>query len=172
MLIERGIPFTVVPGATAFTSALILSGMDASRFAFIGFLPEKKKDAKEVLEKYKDLDMTLIFYSAPHDLKKNLELLYSVFGDRKAATVKEITKMFEKTVRLSLSDYEAVEEPKGEYVIVVEGGKGKLSDFTELSVEEHLSKYLDEGMDKKEAIKLVAKERGIPKNEVYKFTIK
>ena len=79
MLMENGLEFTVVPGACAFVSALVLSGLDSSRFAFLGFMPEKNSDRKEFLERYKDLDMTLIFYSAPHDVKKDVESLYKVF---------------------------------------------------------------------------------------------
>ena len=104
MLIENGLEFTVVPGACAFVSALILSGLDSSRFAFLGFMPEKSSQRTEFLERYKDLDMTLIFYSAPHDVKKDVESIYKVFGDRRAVTVREITKLHETVESFNLSD--------------------------------------------------------------------
>ncbi len=172
ILSERKIPFTVVPGATAFAPALILSGLDASKFTFLGFLPDKKRDAVSLLERYKNLDTTLLFYSAPHDLKKNLELLFSTLGDRRAVTVKEITKIHEKAVAFNLSEMVTEEVPKGEYVIVVEGQKEETRDYSLFTIEEHIKKYLSAGTDKKEAIKAVAKERGIAKSEVYKIALK
>ncbi len=168
-LIKENLPFTVVPGANAGLSALLLSGLPSDRFAFIGFLPEKKSEREELLGKYKNLDMTLIFYSAPHDVKKDVEDIYSVLGNRKASAVKEITKMYENTYRFNLGD--GIDfEPKGEFVILVEG-KNKSEDFLCLSEEEHIQKYLDEGLSKKEALKTVAKERGVPKSALYKYTI-
>ena len=171
LLTERGIEYTVIPGATAFVPALILSGLDASRFCFIGFIPEKKREAEELLSKYKNLDMTLIFYSAPHDLKKTVETLYSVFGNRKAATVKEITKLHEKVERFNLADNVSEENPRGEYVIIVEGGDGEENPNLKLSILEHINLYLSQGMSNMDAVKQVAKERKMPKSEVYKYTI-
>ena len=113
MLIENGLEFTVVPGACALVSALILSGLDSSKFCFLGFLPQKEKDKKEMLEKYKQLDITLIFYSAPHDIKKDIESIYSVFGDRRAVAVKEITKLYERAEHITLKE-NLKSEPKGE----------------------------------------------------------
>lgn len=169
MLIENGLEFTIIPGACACISALVLSGLDASRFCFLGFLPEKASDKKEFLEKYKNLDMTLIFYSAPHNIKKDIESIYSVFGDRNAVAVKEITKIHESAERLTLSE-NLKSEPKGEYVLIVE--KGTITNpLLELSEEEHIMRYINGGMDKKEALKLVAKERGVSKSELYKYTI-
>ncbi len=167
MLRERGIEFTVVPGANAFAPALILSGLDATRFCFIGFLPDKKKEATDVISRYSDIDATLIFYSAPHDLKKNIERLYEVLGDRKAAAVKEITKIHERTELFNLSEGIKEEEPKGEYVVVVEGAKEKKKDFSFLSIEEHVDIYLKEGLGKMDAIKKVALDRGVKKSEIY-----
>lgn len=171
LLREEGVDYTVIPGATAFVPALILSGLDAQRFAFIGFLPGKKKDREELLARYKNLDMTLIFYSAPHDLFDDLASLFDAFGARKAAVCKEITKLHEGVERITLGDTLAVQEPKGEYVIVVEGGEAEESELLALSVEDHIKHYMKSGMDKKEAMKAVAKDRKISKSEVYKYSV-
>ena len=101
MLIDEGLEFTVIPGACAFVSALVLGGLDSSKFCFLGFMPTKSTERIAFLEKYKDLDVTLIFYSAPHDVKKDIESIYSVFGDRKAVAVKEITKLHERVERFN-----------------------------------------------------------------------
>ena len=167
----RGISYTVVPGATAFTSALLLSGMNSDRFSFIGFLPEKKNDAEKLLTPYVNLPSTLIFYSAPHDLKKTLSRLYEILGDREAAIVKEITKIHENVERIRLSQGTAEEEPRGEYVIVVEGGEQKENPLNALSIEKQIELYVADGLSKMEAVKKVAKERGLKKSDVYKYTI-
>ncbi len=168
-VIEKGLEYTVIPGACAFVNALVLSGFNTDRFCFIGFLPEKNKDRKQVLEKYKNLDMPLIFYCAPHDVKKDIETIHNELGDRTACAVKEITKIYEKAERFSLKDG-LPSEPKGEYVLIVEG-KETVNDLLSLSEEEHINYYIDQGVDKKEAIKIVAKERGVSKSELYKYTI-
>lgn len=169
MLVEEGLEFTVIPGANAALSALVLSGMDASKFCFVGFLPEKKTEREELLGKYKGVLATLIFYSAPHDVKKDIETLYSVLGDRKAVAVKEITKLYENAERFNLKDGLS-KEPKGEYVLVVEGAIEGFEN-AHLTNEELIDKYIFEGLSKKEAVKKVAKERDIPKSELYKYTI-
>ncbi len=169
MLIEEGLEYTVIPGANAFVPALVLSGFDASKFAFLGFLPEKNKDRTALIEKYRGLDMTLIFYCAPHDLVKTVEFLYGALGDRRACAVREITKLHESVIHFDLSDGYP-EEPRGEYVLLVEGNE-ETFDFSALTAEEHLSYYIRCGVDVKEAIKRVARERNLPKNEVYKLTI-
>ncbi len=169
-LIDSGIEFTTVPGATAFVPALIISGFDASKFLFVGFLPEKNKDREELLKSIVGLDATLIFYSAPHDVKKTVEYLYSGLGDRKAVAVKEITKIHEHAERFNLKDGIKEENPKGEYVIVVEGGKQE-NPLLNLTVEEHLNHLIKNGMSKMDAVKEVARARKIPKSDVYKFTI-
>lgn len=170
LVIEKGLPYTVIPGPSAFVCALILSGMLDYRFDFIGFLPEKKSERKKLLEKYAEADCPLVFYCAPHDLDGTVGDLYEAFGDRKAVAVREITKTFESREEFMLSKgYNA--EKKGEFVIIVEGAKEKKKDF-EMPVDKHIEMYMKSGMDKKEAIKAVAKERGIPKSEVYKYTIK
>jgi 16S rRNA (cytidine1402-2'-O)-methyltransferase len=169
MLVEEGLEFTVIPGACAFVSALVLSGLDSARFCFLGFLPQKASERKEFLEKYKNLDVTLIFYCAPHDIKKDIETVYSVLGDRNAVAVKEITKLHERAERFKLKDGLPT-EPKGEYVLVVEGAKEN-ADFLSLTEKEHIELYLSQGMDKKDALKRVAKERGVAKSTLYKYTI-
>lgn len=169
MLIENGLEFTVIPGACAFVSALVLSGLDSSKFCFLGFMPSKSSERKAFLEKYKSLDMTLIFYSAPHDVKKDIESIYNVFGDRVAVAVKEITKIHEKAERFNLKNGLS-SEPKGEYVILVEGGKIE-NDNLKLTEKEHIELYIKNGYDKKEALKAVAKERGVSKSSLYKYTI-
>ncbi len=168
-LIENGLEYTVIPGANAALSALVLSGFNAEKFCFLGFLPEKKSDRESLLNEYKNLSATLIFYSAPHDVKKDIETLFSVLGDRRAAAVKEITKIHERVEFFNLKDGFPT-EPKGEYVLIVDGAK-KGAEYENLSEEEHLRKYIDSGMDKKDALKRVAKERGVPKSSLYKYTI-
>ena len=167
-LIERGLSFTVIPGACACVSALVLSGLSAARFCFIGFLPNKSCERTTLLEKYKNLDMPLVFYSAPHDINKDIASIYSVFGERRAVAVKEITKIHESATRFNLKEG-LPEEPRGEYVLVVDGKPD--DDFSALSEEEHINLYLNAGMDKKEAIKRVAKERGVSKSSLYKYTL-
>lgn len=167
---EHGLEYTVIPGANAALSALVLSGFNAEHFCFLGFLPEKKSERQELLEEYKNISATLIFYSAPHDVKKDIETLYSVLGERKAAALKEITKIHERAEFFNLKDGLS-EEPKGEYVLIVEGA-AKNAGFIGLSEEEHINMYINGGMDKKEALKRVAKERGVPKSLLYKYTVK
>ena len=166
---EENLEFTVVPGASAGLSALILSGLDASRFCFLGFLPQKQTERVEFLQDYKEFCGSLIFYSAPHDINKDIKTIYEVFGNRKAVAVKEITKLYEKTQEIFLEDGE-IDNPKGEFVLVVEGFNKK-DENKELSDSQLIDKYILEGLDKKSAIKRVAKERNIAKSELYKYTI-
>ena len=169
MLIENNLEYTVLPGPSALINALILSGLDATKFCFLGFLPEKKKERVELLEKYKNLDMTLIFYCSPHDIKKDIETIKEVFGSRVAVAVKEITKLHERIEIFNLeSGFSS--EVKGEYVLVVEGGKEE-NPYLKLTEEEHIKAYLNKGYDKKETLKIVAKERGVSKSSLYKYTI-
>lgn len=169
ILREEGLDFTVIPGATAFVPALILSGLDATNFTFIGFLPEKTKDKTALLKPYLNAKETLIFYSAPHDVNKDLQTLYENFGNRQVSAVKEITKIHETVYKSTLNDLK-IENPKGEFVIVVEGAKNSETQFI-LSEKEHIDLYISRGYSKKDAIKEVAKERGINKNALYKYTV-
>ena len=165
-LIKEDLPFTVIPGACAFVPALLLSGMDTQNFFFFGFLPEKSGEVKKSLQKVKDLTCPLIFYSAPHDVDKTVSRLAEVLGDRKAVAVREITKLYEQRVDFSLaSGYSG--EKRGEFVIIVEGNSDLKTYPTD--VKEHVLLYTEQGIDKKEAIKLVAKERGVAKNDIYKL---
>lgn len=170
LLVEKGLDFTVVPGATACVSALVLSGMDCSKFCFLGFLPDKKKDKISLLEKYKDLDMTLVFYSAPHDIAENIKTIYSVFGEREACAVKEITKLHERTERFNLSTGLPA-EPKGEYVLIIEGAAERENKLNSLAEKEHIEYYMNQGYSKMQSLKLVARDRKISKSSLYKYTI-
>ena len=169
MLIENNLEYTIIPGASAVVSAFALSGIQGGKFCFIGFLPQKNSQRVELLSKYKNLDLPLIFYSAPHDIVKDIDTIFNVLGDRPAVAVKEITKLHEKVIRFNLKDGLSV-EPKGEFVLIVDKAE-ELNFLTTLSEEEHIKHYINQGMDKKEAIKTVAKERGVSKSSLYKWTI-
>lgn len=169
LAIENGIEYTVVPGATAVTSAMALSGITRRGFCFLGFLPEKNKEKQELIEPYKNIDIQLVFYCSPHNINDDLDFLYNVLGDRNAVVIKEITKIFERVEKGELGKLK-IEEPRGEYVVIVEG-KDFASDLCSLSIEEHLKCNMDKGMTKKDAIKLTAAERNVPKDVVYKVAL-
>lgn len=162
------IPYTILPGASAGLSALVLSGMPTNNFCFVGFLPEKK--IEEFLLPYKNLPCTLIFYSAVHDVDRDFKSLFASLGNRKVTVVREITKKFESTCQTTLSDG-FTGEHKGEFVFVVEGCKQQNEELNKLTVEEHIKFYIYLGYDKKEAIKQVAKDRNVAKTEIYKTAI-
>ena len=170
ILRETGEPYTLIPGASAFVAALVLSALPADRFAFIGFLPDKAGEKRAMLEKYKDSDLTLVFHSAPQDVDRDVKAMYEVFGERRAAAVREITKIHEETANFSLSEGLAGEK-RGEYVLVVEGAKETSSPLNALSETEHIKHYMAAGLDKKEALKRAAKDRGVSKSELYPFSI-
>ena len=171
---EYGVAVRVVPGASAAVSALALSGLSTLRFAFEGFLPAVKGERRKRLEKVKNDDRTLIFYEAPHKLKATLLDMTEIFGEQRRAVIcKELTKINESSTLLTLKEavsfYES-NEPRGEYAIVIEGAKDmgeEKSELNSLSLEKHLQHYLNAGLTKKDAIKSVAKDRGLPKSEVY-----
>jgi len=165
-----GVSYTVVPGANAALSALILSALHSDRFAFVGFLPDKESERKAVLEKYRKLDMTLIFHCAPQDVDRTICSAYSVFGDRNACAVREITKLHEEAVSFKLSEG-LKGEKRGEYVLLIEGGAEEENPLNKLSEEEHILYYIKQGFDKKEALKKTAKDRGVSKSTLYKYTI-
>lgn len=167
---EAGEPYTVIPGACAFVAALVLSALPADRFAFIGFLPEKQGEKKALLEKYKDSELTLAFHSAPQDIDKDIKAMYEVFGDRAACAVREITKIHEEALAFRLAEGLAGEK-RGEYVLVVEGATEKESPLNALSEIEHIKHYMAAGLDKKEALKRAAKDRGVSKSELYPFSV-
>ena len=165
---EAGEPYTLIPGACAFVAALVLSALPAGKFAFLGFLPEKAGEKRAFLEKYKDSDLTLAFHSAPQDVDKDLKAMYEVFGDRPAAAVREITKIHEQTVNFRLAEGLSGEK-RGEYVLLVGGAEEKESPLNKLSEVEHIRHYMAAGLDKKEALKRAAKDRGVSKSELYPF---
>lgn len=169
LLREKGIEYTVVGGPCACIEALILSGLDCSAFTMLGFLPEKKSEREKLLSHYDKLPCTLVFYSSVHDVDKDISYLYEALGSRKISVVREISKVYEEVVTFTLGE-KAEFTKKGEFVLVVEGAKGK--DFTGVSVMEHFSEYIQAGFDKKEAIKKVAADRGVAKSEIYSIVVK
>lgn len=178
---EAGIQVTSLPGAAACITALTLSGLSTRRFCFEGFLPSEKKERKEVLEELAQESRTMVLYEAPHHLVKLLQELKEALGDRKITICRELTKKFETVMPMTLEEavtYYERNEPRGEYVLVVEG-KGiavkqeeARQGWRELSVEEHMRYYEEQGTERKEAMKLVAKDRGIGKREVYQALLK
>jgi len=173
---ERGIPVTAVPGPCAAMTALTLSGLFTGRFAFEGFLSTNKGERRERLAELKSDTRTLIFYEAPHKLKATLSDLLEAFGDRPISLCRELTKLNEEiirtTLRAAVSLYDE-REPRGEYVLVVEGqGAAEASAeafWADMTMENHVAYYMSEGKSKMDAIKACAKDRGMAKNEVYKI---
>lgn len=170
ILREAGEAYTVLPGANAFLCALVLSAMPAEKFTFLGFLPDKAGEREKLLRKYADAEETLVFHCAPQDIDACVRSMYEVFGERNACAVREITKIHEESVSFLLSEG-LPGEKRGEYVLVVEGAKERSNPLCALSPREHVKYYMDGGMEKKEALKLAAKDRGIPKSELYKQTL-
>lgn len=179
--LAAGLEVTPVLGACACISALISSGLSTRRFAFEAFLPYDKKDRTRVLEEMKRETRTMVMYEAPHKLKKTLAELMEALGDRHITLAREITKKHETIEPMMLSQaiarYEG-EDPRGEFVIVIEGldvkklEEEKKSSFEAMSVEEHVQMYVDQGMSKKDAIKQAAVDRGVPKRDVYNAVMK
>lgn len=173
LCIENDLTVTPVPGCVAGINALIVSGLSTRRFAFEGFLSVNKRHRKEHLESVKNDTHTLIFYEAPHKLTYTLADMLEVFGDRQIALCRELTKLHEEVIHTTLKAVQTLyseKSPKGEYVIVIEGApasKNADCPWKELTIKEHAEKYIADGLDQKEALKAVAKDRGIPKREVY-----
>ena len=171
------IPVTSLPGASACITALTLSGLHTRRFCFEGFLPSEKKEKKEILEELKEESRTIILYEAPHRLISTLSELQETLGDRKVTLCRELTKKFETIMPVTFSEalsfYEE-EAPRGEYVLVIEGKsladkKREIEEnWQRIGIREHMEIYEQEGMDRKEAMKKVAADRGISKREVYR----
>ena len=172
---ESGVTVVVVPGPCAAVSALALSGLPTSRFAFEGFLPAVKGERRARLDAVAREERTMIFYEAPHKLCGTLEAMAEVLGsDKRIALCREMTKLNEEVMRTTIG--EAVEiyrerEPKGEYVLIIEGASPKAKKEDGRSPRERVADYISGGMDKKDAVKLVAKEMGVPKNVVYSETL-
>ena len=169
---EKGLKVVPIPGACAFVTALSASGFDSRRFTFEGFLPPEKKDRREVLDYYKSDKKTVIFYEAPHKLKDTVKEIYEALGDRRICVARELTKMNEEIVTYTLSEFINVleeKEPRGEYVLIVEGAKASETAFFEnMSIEEHVEFYENQGLSRMDAIKACARDRHVPKNAIYK----
>ncbi len=177
---EAGINVTSLPGPAACITALTLSGLSTRRFCFEGFLPADKKERKAVLEELREESRTMILYEAPHHLRQTLQELYETIGERRVTLCRELTKKFETIMPTTLEGalrFYGEEEPRGEYVLVLEGKsllekkKEKEAEFQEMSIEEHMAVYEGQGMDRKEAMKQVAKDRGVSKREIYQYLV-
>lgn len=169
---EKGIKVVPLPGACAFVTALSASGFDSRRFTFEGFLPPEKKDRREVLEYYKSDKKTVIFYEAPHKLRDTIAELLEALGDRRICVARELTKVNEEISVYTLSQFKDMlseKEPRGEYVLIVEGAKeSDVAFFEEMTIEQHVAFYENQGLSRMDAIKHCAKDRHLPKNAVYK----
>lgn len=168
-VIDAGYNVVPISGANACLNALVVSGICPQPFMFYGFLDHQDKKKKKQLIAIKNFDQTIVFYEAPHRIKKTLSLMLDIFGDRHIALCREITKKHEEINRGKISEIlEVVDDMKGEMVIVVEGCKDIIEDVVfEQSIKEHVNEYIDKGMSTKDAIKEVAKIRNISKNTVY-----
>ena len=166
---DNGYNVVGLPGANAFVPALITSGIEPSPFMFYGFLNSKDSKRKTELESLKFCKYTIIFYEAPHRIKKTMEEILDIFGDRQVSLSREISKKFESIYRGNISDLlPTLDNIKGEFVIVVSPYKEDNSNNNELSVIDNVKLYIENGMEVMDAIKRVAKERNIPKNEIYR----
>lgn len=171
--IEENINIIPIPGACAAINSLICSGFDTREFVFVGFLSAKKKDKRDKLESYKNETKTMIFYEAPHKIIDTLECMKEIFGDRNIVIARELTKIHEEFVRGTISEVLEKIEKKGEMVIVLQGASKSESDIEKenrnnLSLEEHYKFYQKQGLEKKDIIKRIAKDKGVSKNEIYK----
>lgn len=171
---EKNIPVTAIPGCCAVVNALALSALSTQRFCFEGFLSTNKGERYGRLEEIKNDRRTTIFYEAPHKLKKTLEDIYKVLGDRRLSLCRELTKINEEVIRTTVKgaiDYYGENEPRGEYVLVIEGATNedlsKDSFFANMTLTEHLDYYISQGMSKMDATKAVAKDRGVGKSAIY-----
>ena len=180
MCYEAGIPVTSLPGPAACITALTLSGLPTRRFAFEAFLPMEKKERQAVLEELKNETRTIILYEAPHKLVKTLEDLYKALGNRKMTLCRELTKKHETAFQTTIEElihYYGEEKPLGECVLVTQG-KSRLemekeaqASWESIPIEEHMRQYEEKGISRKEAMKLVAKDRGMTKRDVYQYLI-
>ena len=175
---EAGITVTAVPGAAACITALTISGLPTRRFAFEAFLPSDKKEREAVLDALEKEQRTIVLYEAPHRLVKTLKLLAERLGERRVSVCRELTKRHETVYRSTLPAAAAHYEetpPKGECVIVVQGLTRREAEeeerqrWMDMSIEEHMEYYLSQGLDKKEAMKRTAKDRGVQKREIYNY---
>ena len=179
---EEGIPVTSLPGAAACITALTMSGLPTRRFAFEAFLPKDKKEHQAVLEELKTETRTIIIYEAPHHLVRTLQELHDTLGgDRRFTICRELTKRHEEKLQMTLADslsYYEVNEPRGEYVLIIAGRsreemkKEEQAGWEALSLDEHMAHYESQGIDRKEAMKRVAKDRGVSKRDIYQALLK
>ena len=178
---EEGIEVTSLPGAAACITALTMSGRPTRRFAFEAFLPKDKKERAAVLEELKNETRTIILYEAPHHLLKTVKELLEALGDRELTVCRELTKKHEEKIQTtfsSLLSYYEEKEPRGEYVLVICGKnredivKEQQASWEEMSIEAHMEHYESQGIDHKEAMKLVAKDRGVSKRDIYQYLVK
>lgn len=178
--IEAGIEVTSLPGPAACITALTMSGLPTRRFAFEAFLPSDKKQRQKVLQELKEESRTIIIYEAPHHLLRTLKELREILGNRKMSLCKELTKKHEQAELVFMDEFIdrfENEKPRGEYVLVISGKsmeqkeQEKRDEWQEVSVDEHLKKYISQGMGEKEAMKAVAKDRGISKRDVYQYCL-
>lgn len=174
---DAGIPVTSVPGACACVNALIISGRPTRRFCFEAFLPADKKDRRRVLREIQEETRTTVIYEAPHRLRKTLQELLEVLGDRRLSICRELTKKFETVMETTLEDavrFYGEQEPRGEYVLVLEGrshasiDEEERSRFENMSVQEHVEMYEEQGLNRKDAMKQTAKDRGVSKRDIYR----
>ena len=178
MCYESGIPVTSLPGAAACITALTISGLSTRRFAFEAFLPSDKKEREQILKEMETETRTMIVYEAPHRLVKTLKLFLERLGNRKIAVCRELTKRHETALAVTLEEavahYEA-NPPKGECVLVIEGKsreearEEERKQWEEMTIEDHMEVYTKQGMDKKSAMKAVAKDRGVSKRDIYQY---
>jgi len=181
MALDHGIKVVPVPGACAAVNALICSGQGTRRFCFEAFLPQEKKEREAVLEELREETRTIVLYEAPHRLKKTLDLLLECLGDRSLTICRELTKKHEeirKTTLFKAAAYYREQEPRGEYVLVIAGqDRGELIRKKQeavrdsISLADHMKQYTDTGMERKEAMKAVAKDRGLSKRDVYRMLL-
>lgn len=164
--IENGYNVIGLPGATAFVPALIMSGLNPNRFLFYGFLDSKKSQKKKELESLKKLEYTLIFYESPFRINETLLLIKDIMGDRKISVSREISKKHEEIYRGNISDVNELINPKGEFVIVIDGNKTK-ENYDDIDIVKHVKMLIDNGENEKDAIKKVAKMHNLEKNTVY-----
>lgn len=178
MCLEQGIPVTSLPGPAACITALTLSGLPTRRFCFEGFLPAEKKEKAAVLQELSQESRTMILYEAPHHLVRTLEELYQALGQRRVTLCRELTKRFETVMPTTLEEalaYYRQQEPRGEYVLVIEGKsleqkrREDIAAWEDMSIEDHMAYYREQGMDEKAAMKQVARDRGVGKREIYQY---
>ncbi|MBR0577039.1 16S rRNA (cytidine(1402)-2'-O)-methyltransferase [Proteiniclasticum sp. BAD-10] len=178
--VERGVDVVVLPGPSALINALVASGLDTGRFTFVGFLDKARKKKRDELAQYRDREETLIFYEAPHRILDTLDAVAEVYGNRRIALSRELTKLHEEHLRGTVEEVRRAFQdrtPKGEFVLVVSGKsseeiqKEKEESFAELTILQHLQEVMSQGLSKKDAVKIVAELRGIPKKEVYKESL-